>query len=99
MKVRALDVPLTRTVHPSVEPSASSPDHSYASSAPPRACITTSCTGSLGRFASASVSDRLNLASKLSDAALVWRHCPYGAHAQLQLSLTNSSYAESHHYE
>ena len=39
--------------------------------------------GSVGRFASASVSERLKFASKMRRAALVWRHCPYGVHALL----------------
>ena len=39
--------------------------------------------GSVGRFASASVNDRLKFASKMRRAALVWRHCPYGVHALL----------------
>ena len=39
--------------------------------------------GSVGRFASASVSERLKFASKMHRAALVWRHCPYGVHALL----------------
>ena len=39
--------------------------------------------GSVGRFASASVNERLKFASKMRRAALVWRHCPYGVHALL----------------